>query len=228
MHYEGGIDVWYGIISFYYCLLAATIFFRYRESKAAILISKTLSSLAFMGVAFYALHQNPGAETYAVWIITGLGLSLVGDVFLVYGERPQPFILGLLFFLLAHIAYGTEFTIVSGSDIWDAIFYVVLVGVMIFIRQRWKIDMGKMTAPVLAYLLVISFMVSQAFSICMSVGPSPLAVTAGLGALLFFISDAILAWNKFKSPFKIAVGANLTTYYTGQLLLALSILFYTY
>ena len=49
-----------------------------------------------------------------------------------------------------------------------------------------------------------------------------------LGALLFYLSDAILAVNKFRFDGQLPRGRswNLTTYYAGQLLLALSASFF--
>ena len=43
-----------------------------------------------------------------------------------------------------------------------------------------------------------------------------------LGAMLFYLSDLILAIAKFARPFKHSRLANLASYYAGQLLIALS------
>ncbi len=49
-------------------------------------------------------------------------------------------------------------------------------------------------------------------------------VLAAIGAILFMISDAVLALNKFKKSFFSAELIILTTYYTAQWLLAVSII----
>jgi len=216
--------MWYAVIISFYALLAVLLYCKYRRDTAWILVSKTLTSLAFVAAGLLALRENPGAAGYALWILIGLLLSAAGDIFLVYGERPRAFLWGLSFFLLAHIAYGVIFTILSGLQVWDAVFFLLLVGIGVTARRFARIDLKRMTFPVALYLLAISYMVSQAFSICLAQGPTALAVMAGLGALLFFASDSFLAWNKFKRPFNAYGALNLTTYYTGQLLLALSIL----
>ena len=218
--------MWYAVILFFYALLAMLLYCRYRRDMAWILISKTLASLGFLAAGLLALQQNPGAAGYALWIVAGLGLSVAGDVFLVYGERHGAFMWGLFFFLLAHIAYGVVFTGLSGLQVWDAVFFLLLTGAGVTVRRFARIDLGRMTFPVALYLLAISYMTAQAFSICLAEGPTTLAVMAGLGALLFFVSDAFLAWNTFKRSFNAYRALNLITYYTGQLLLALSILFY--
>ena len=217
--------MWYAVILFFYMLLAILLYGQYRRDRVWILIAKTLTSLAFVAAGLLALRDNPGAAGYALWILIGLGFSMGGDVLLVYGERPGAFLFGLAFFLLAHIAYGVIFTVVSGLQIWDAVLFLLLTGVGVTVRRIARIDLQEMTLPVALYLLAISYMAAQAFSICLAEGPTAFAVMAGLGALLFYASDAFLAWNKFKRPFSAYYALNLFTYYTGQLLLALSVLF---
>jgi len=218
--------LWYAVIFSYYALLALLIYGKYRRGRTWILVSKTFTSLAFVAVAVLALAENPDAGSYAPGILLGLTLSVGGDVFLVYKERPRAFVGGLSCFLLAHLAYGTVFAILSGIHIWDAVFFVLLVGLGFSVRQFGRIDLHRMAVPVFVYLLAISYMVAQAVSLCITMGLVPLSVMAGLGALLFYLSDAFLAWNTFKRPFNAYNGLNLVTYYTGQLLLALSILYY--
>ena len=48
-----------------------------------------------------------------------------------------------------------------------------------------------------------------------------------IGAILFFLSDALLALVKFqRNPARANRAINLTAYYTGQILLALSLYFF--
>lgn len=217
--------MWYAVVLSFYVLVAILLYCKYRRDRAWILVSKTLCSLLFVAAGLLALHENPASAGYALWILSGLGLSVGGDVLLVYGERPRAFLWGLAFFLLAHIAYGVVFTILSGFQVWDAVFFLLLAGAGAGVRRIARIDLDDMTLPVAVYLTAISYMTAQALSICLVQGPTVLAVMAGAGALLFFVSDAFLAWNRFKRPFNAYHAVNLLTYYTGQLLLAVSILF---
>ncbi|HIC51136.1 MAG TPA: lysoplasmalogenase, partial [Candidatus Marinimicrobia bacterium] len=43
------------------------------------------------------------------------------------------------------------------------------------------------------------------------------------GAVLFLISDGLLAINRFMRPFRVAQAVILTTYFTAQWLIALSV-----
>jgi len=49
------------------------------------------------------------------------------------------------------------------------------------------------------------------------------ALFASIGALLFLISDTILAINRFRSAFKLARALNLTTYFAAQWFIASSV-----
>jgi uncharacterized membrane protein YhhN len=49
------------------------------------------------------------------------------------------------------------------------------------------------------------------------------AIYALVGAVLFTISDATLAWNRFRAPFAGAQAAVLGSYYLAQWFIALSV-----
>jgi uncharacterized membrane protein YhhN len=53
--------------------------------------------------------------------------------------------------------------------------------------------------------------------------PSTATALAATGAALFLASDAILALNRFGTPFRAGRALNLATYFAGQWLIALSV-----
>jgi uncharacterized membrane protein YhhN len=69
-------------------------------------------------------------------------------------------------------------------------------------------DEPAFKGPVVAYMVVISAMVVAAFGTA-----SPIAI---VGAVLFYVSDAVLAWNKFVKPFRAGRLAVMVTYHLGQ------------
>ena len=81
---------------------------------------------------------------------------------------------------------------------------------------------GKMTIPVIVYAVVILFMLWQALERWGS-ARSHSALLAAIGAVLFVVSDAILAYNRFVQQFTLARLVNLSTYYLAQWLIALSV-----
>ena len=68
-----------------------------------------------------------------------------------------------------------------------------------------------MRGAVIAYMLVIGFMMGSAIASGMT--------SAVIGALLFMLSDSLIAWNRFVAPFASARLAIIVTYHVGQLLL---------
>ena len=76
--------------------------------------------------------------------------------------------------------------------------------------------------PVLAYIIVILFMGWRAWERWKQTGER-LALLAFFGAILFIISDSVLAVNRFREHFETARALTLSTYFTAQWLIAFSI-----
>ena len=82
--------------------------------------------------------------------------------------------------------------------------------------------LGKMKAPVLVYILVILIMSGLARERHLQL-ELPQTLFAACGAILFLISDALLAWNRFRMKFKSAQFLIMGTYYVAQWALAMSL-----
>src|SRR5207248_2291958 len=82
------------------------------------------------------------------------------------------------------------------------------------IYRALRTSRPKLVAPVLAYVAVFVVMVASAG------GSGSLVALAG--ALLFFYSDAILAWNRFVKPIPLGRIVNIVPYHAGEALLVLS------
>ena len=157
-----------------------------------------------------------------IWFFLGGIASTFGDIFLMLPK--ERFIAGLVSFALAHIAYVIGLN-TSPPELNLAalvvIALVVLVAFRIFKRLQASLRASGKTSlvgPVLFYTVVISGMLISALLTLTgrqwSAGPSLLVSS---GALLFFISDTLLAWNRFVTPIpgeKIIVRV---TYHLGQI-----------
>lgn len=157
-----------------------------------------------------ALALAPTSDATRAWVVVGLVCSLLGDVFLML--PVERFVAGLASFLVAHVAYVVAFVLEWSSAIGAAIgvgFVVVAaatIGRRIVSTVRTKEP--AFTGPVAAYLVVISAMVVAAFA---TANPWTIA-----GALCFFASDGLLAWNKFVGSFVGARFAVMSTYHLAQ------------
>lgn len=177
------------------------------------------------------LWSVSGFSGHLVWFALGLVFSLAGDVFLML-PREQ-FIAGLVAFLLAHIAYIIGFNDTRPPLNLVSIFLAIAVGITT-LRIYGRIHNGliasnnkKLKTPVLVYSIVISLMLLSALLTLVrpewSAGSS-LLVSAG--ALLFFLSDVYLAWNKFVTPVRHGDLIVIVSYHTGQMLITVGAAMY--
>jgi uncharacterized membrane protein YhhN len=149
------------------------------------------------------------------WFVAALALSLVGDVFLMLpGDRFVP---GLAAFLLAHLAYIAGFWVegVSTARLLAGGEVVVLVGILLGLRIVRDVP-GKLRPPVIAYMLVISVMTASALGTGNWL--------AAVGAVLFFASDATIAWDRFVSEQPFAPLFIIVTYHLAQAALVASLI----
>jgi uncharacterized membrane protein YhhN len=159
-------------------------------------------------------------SSYAVLIIAGLAFSLLGDIALMLPEGY--FLAGLGSFAVTHALYLVAFVGVAGwALVSPTTAFVVLIALMLG-RWLWPGIRRSLRIPVLIYIVLISTMLSQVLGATIEEGSSRI-VLAALGASLFFISDGLLAVNRFRMPFKGSSGAVLSTYWIGQWLIALSV-----
>lgn len=188
-------------------------------------IVKPITTIIIIVLSISALFLNKDANnTYIILITVGLVFSLFGDIFLISKDNEKLFLYGLISFLLAHIIYSLTFTYFSAikqADIAPAIIILALTaGTYIFLYK----GLGKMKIAVLVYCLVIAFMLWRATSTLFDKGFSQTkALLLFTGAISFFISDLILATNKFKMKIPYFSVFNLITYWGAQTLIALSI-----
>lgn len=158
---------------------------------------------------FLLLAASFGLETpYARMLFAGLGLCAVGDALLLAaGERP--FVAGLAAFLLGHVAYATAFARLSAPSPWTAAL-LAAAGALI-LRVLWP-RLGPMRAPVAVYCVAISVM------LWLALGTPRLELR--LGALLFYLSDLLIARDRFVRAEPRNQLVLLPLYFVGQYLIA--------
>jgi len=189
----------------------------YRGPRQQIYLFKPLTTSLILLLAL--LTSPSDTQFYKFAIIAGLVFSLAGDIFLML--PTDRFVSGLVSFLIAHLAYIIAFASATGFyfSIW-ALLPFLLFGVFIF--TVLVSGLGDKKIPVAVYIVVIVVMTWQALGLWLYTDQTR-ALLAFLGALLFLISDSVLAINRFKQPFKSARLVNLSTYYAAQWLIALSV-----
>jgi uncharacterized membrane protein YhhN len=188
-----------------------------KKSKNQLLIFKPLTLILIILIALIF----PAVEIkYKVFIISGLLFSLFGDIFLIFPEKH--FTKGLIAFLIGHICYIVAFTISTGFQFTFWIFFPIIIVGMLYLQLIIK-HTGKMTIPVIIYIsiiIIMGWMAIERFNYITTLG----TILAASGAVIFMISDATLALNKFRKTFFSAELIILTTYFTAQWLLAISVI----
>ena len=150
----------------------------------------------------------------------GLFFSWVGDVLLI-GEGANFFLSGMIAFVTAHVYYSLFFIqTVPVKKETARVFYKTLIGLsiisgLLFILLRNAL--GSYQVPILLYMLFISLMASLAVHTTTNMHYKKFALQTFVpGALLFVISDAILATNKFYAHLPVLDLAVMLTYAGAQ------------
>ncbi len=180
---------------------------------------------AVMLILFFWLFTSVGLNGALLWFGLGILLSLLGDILLMI-SLDRFFLFGLIAFLLAHIAYIIGFNIPPPEfSTWGLVFAVMvsLGGTRIIRRIVAALASNRQSAmrtPILVYSLVISLMLLSAMmKLSDLTWDANAAALVSVGALLFYISDIILAWNKFVAPIQQGRIYNIAAYHLGQITL---------
>lgn len=134
---------------------------------------------------------------YTRFILAGLIACLVGDLLL--EERGQLFLAGLVAFLVGHVLFTLAFVARSRvlMPLAAAPCALWCGGLWLFLRP----GLGSMVVPVGLYAVAIGIMMWRALACLGAVGESaPRAAAAAAGAILFGLSDSLIAIDRYHSP----------------------------
>eukprot|EP00164_Ancoracysta_twista_P002621 GFYU01003487.1.p1 GENE.GFYU01003487.1~~GFYU01003487.1.p1 ORF type:complete len:226 (+),score=58.88 GFYU01003487.1:41-718(+) len=152
-----------------------------------------------------------GLWTGYVWA-NALLFSAGGDVALLWDHNEYFFLAGLSLFLVAHLAYMIVFY-QHGQKSMSPIVAVILaiLGPFYVYTYLFPHLPEDLVIPVCVYATVICGMVFTS---------QRMGTSALLGAIIFAVSDAVLAFDKFVIEFKTARLIVMFTYYLAQLLIS--------
>jgi uncharacterized membrane protein YhhN len=175
--------------------------------------------LAMAGIIALALLARQPYPRYQAWVLAGLGFSFLGDVFLML--RRKRFLPGLASFFAAHVCYIGAFLSTMSSHLSFGTLLPFFIYAL-FMMQRLAPYLGKMKAPVVLYIVAITIMAALAAERYVGAGGTK-RLFAFVGALLFVVSDSVLAADRFMKKFPAAQAVILSTYFVAQTLIALSV-----
>ena len=201
-------------------LMAGLLNFGKKDNRRGLVPTKTTLSLLFILAVVIQPHPFP---SFYHFLLVGLIFCLGGDVFFALPQKRM-FLLGLISFLIGHLLYVIAFFSAAEIGQWTWIGTLVAMVISGWLYLWLRPHLGAMNGPVLLYIIVITAMLSGAWSI---LGDSSLTLTGRVmifgGAVLFYFSDIFVARDRFlkNSFFNRLVG--LPMYYGGQFLLAFSV-----
>ncbi len=188
-----------------------------RKIKPLEYFAKPATMLALL----WWVWQTTGLGGEMLWFSIGAAFCLAGDIFLML--PVDMFILGLVSFLVGHVFYIIGLNNVGPYINFVGVIEIILIGVYVGwlfpilakgLKEKAK---TSLKIPVLVYTLVISLMVYSAIMTWSRSGwPNAAALAVSLGAILFYASDSMLAWDRFVKPLSHARLRVMTTYHLGQ------------
>lgn len=212
------------ILILYGLLCVANILFDQMGFREGVLFTKPLLMPVLATWFLQQSRQMPG--TFRNFIIAALLCSTAGDVLLMFAHGEGGalyFLLGLSAFLLAHLFYIVSFfRLLKGKTGFlktNSLYFLpflLYLAVLLFVLYPGIPD--GMKVPVILYGCVISGM---ALSVMNLRGRVPAGAWSSLlaGAVLFVLSDSLIALNKFAFPLGSAAVLIMVTYVIGQYLL---------
>jgi uncharacterized membrane protein YhhN len=181
-------------------------------------VAKPLTMIALL----WWMQLNVGLGGSMLWFTLGAVFCLAGDVFLMIPR--DLFIFGLFAFLVGQVCYVVGLNNLPPYINLIGIILIIGLGIYVWwlyprlIRGLETKGKSKLKIPVLVYALVISLMVYSALMTWTRSGwPALASLSVSLGAVLFYASDSILAWDRFVKPLSHGRLKNMVTYHLGQI-----------
>jgi uncharacterized membrane protein YhhN len=185
---------------------------------------KPLATMLIFALAWHT--RTPVSARYRRWILIGIFFSCCGDVFLMV--PMDLFVAGLLAFLLGHVCFLVAFLGESRFAARPFLMLACLGYAAINLLLLWPSIAVPLRVPVIVYVIVLACMAGQAavrarVFVMRGDALAGSAMRAAVGALIFLLSDSLLAWNRFHAPIPLADLWVLSTYYLALWWIARSV-----
>lgn len=216
----------------YYALVAAFMCSLVFDLPTLHYATKPLFMIVLM--VFHGKQLGGASSLFSNMIQFGLFFSWIGDIALMIDEKfPILFVVGLGAFLIAHLGYSLGFLRnIKDSSLKIAPAKIALMGIpfvaftgcfFYYIKEGLPSDLF---IPVLAYTIVITIMGIT------SAARNGHADTKSyywilVGAILFILSDMVIAVNKFVIDFENDAILNMWLYLTGQFMITVGAVYCT-
>src|SRR5215213_3499148 len=209
------------LMAIYFLALAVELFANLTLNAPLQYFSKP--SLMLILLVYYAVNTRKLAAGLKFLIILALVFSWLGDVLLLIDKQTKSFfIYGLSAFLAAHVCYIFYFLKIRRANkiekLPNALIFLAIATYSLSLFAVIAPHVKNLLIPVGVYALVISTMLGASLA-AFDFGKQNFGKICVAGAVLFIVSDSILAINRFVAPFEYAPVFVMATYALAQLLI---------
>lgn len=184
------------------------------KETALSLTFKGLCTLIAVLLCFAGALRSGTAFSW--WMTAGLFVCMAADIAI-----GIQFIAGVFVFLIGHLCYITAFLSLAPYSSWSLLVFAAVLALAFGLFRKTLDKAGNAKIPLCVYAAVISAMLSIAVLLPVTLGRNGLIPAAG--AVLFVLSDMLLARNMYIRMTRLSDAFCLTCYYAGQYLLALGV-----
>ena len=180
--------------------------------------TKPLLMPLLMAWLVVAVRDAGGFDVALTWLAVGVGFAWLGDLLLM-GSGDAFFIAGIAGFLVMQVCYLLSITSIPGPGLVRAWKVALVPYVLIWLAINLLVSagVGTLRIPVLVYSAVALGMAVAALDLVLRV-PRNLGRRVSLGAMVFVLSDALIAMTAFGplSEGSIASAVIMATYVIAQ------------
>lgn len=163
--------------------------------------------------ALILLVSSHGLRKHLLFILA-LTFSLIGDILLMI-KLPNLFLFGLGSFLITHLLYIRIFSKNATFNLQITVSFLTIIALFFWFVLKPNVP-PAFAIPVFSYMIVITVMGITANSINSS--KETLYLLAA-GAILFIVSDSLIAVDRFVAPIPYPTFFIMSTYGIAQLLI---------
>lgn len=226
--------------------IALLVHFKLKGPPTAALLTKVGVSMLFILLSAWSATrpavQEAGLGNLAFFIVGGLSFGLLGDIWLGLKSLHKDYVhlymhAGICSFGIGHLFYLTGVLLFIGDGNFELLILPLLVAAAMaafvyFIEKPLSINYGSYKRIVVLYTFILTAVTAFSLMLVFSAATvqPEFCVVFSTGITLFFLSDMVLSQTYFSKRAvsqKIYTPLNYLLYYSGQFLIAASLLVVT-
>ena len=185
-------------------------------------VVKMICSALFVAMA---ISQAVGStDRYKVFALVGVIFAALGDLFLVFMDKHELFVCGVLSFSVASLCFSIYTSLSFDWHWWFLIVFILFISAIVAGQLTKVIDFGRSLVYLNLYTGFVALCGCLGLTLVFNGATANVhAFLFGLGSFMYFASDIVLGLflYKFHSPVMDCV--NTALYFPGLMLIALAL-----